>query len=103
MYIPIGSDMAVRDQSIVGIFDLDNASWSKHTRAFLRAAEEAGQVVAVTDELPKAFVVTREFPMDRVYLTQFSAATIEKRSKKPRGFSSNRRNPQLGAKSWRKN
>ncbi len=85
VYIPIGSDMAVRDGSIVGIFDLDNASWSKHTRAFLRKAEEAGQVVAVTDELPKAFVVTREFPMDRVYLTQFSAATIEKRSQKTRG------------------
>ena len=82
MYLSIGSDMAVRDQSIIGIFDLDNASYSKHTRAFLRKAEASGQVVAVTDELPKAFVLTREFPMDRVYLTQLSAATIEKRSKK---------------------
>ena len=77
--------MAVRDESIVGIFDLDITSSSKHTRGFLRRAEEAGQVLAVTDELPKAFVVTREFPMDRVYLTQFSASTIEKRSKKPLG------------------
>lgn len=85
MYVSIGSDMAVRDESIVGIFDLDITSSSKHTRDFLRRAEEGGQVLAVTNELPKAFVVTREFPMDRVYLTQFSAATIEKRSKKPMG------------------
>ena len=82
MYIPIGNDMSVRDSAIIGIFDLDNTTCSKHTREFLRRAEEAGQVVAVTDELPKAFVLTREFAMDRVYLTQFSAATIEKRSGK---------------------
>lgn len=82
MYISIGSDMSVRDSSIVGIFDLDNTSASKHTRNFLKKAEEAGQVVAVTNELPKAFILTREFTMDRVYLTQLSAATIEKRSAK---------------------
>ena len=82
MYIPIGNDMSVRDSAIIGIFDLDNTTCAKHTREFLRRAEEAGQVVAVTDELPKAFVLTREFAMDRVYLTQFSAATIEKRSGK---------------------
>lgn len=84
MYLPIGNDMAVRDASIVGIFDLDVTSSSKHTRDFLKRAEEAGQVVAVTDELPKAFVLTREFPMDRVYLTQFSASTIEKRNGRPK-------------------
>ena len=82
MYIPIGNDMSVRDSAIIGIFDLDNTTCSKHTREFLRRAEEAGQVVAVTDELPKAFVLTREFTLDRVYLTQFSAATIEKRSRR---------------------
>ena len=82
MYIPIGNDMSVRDDAIIGIFDLDNSTCSRHTRDFLRRAEEAGQVVTVTDELPKAFVLTREFTMDRVFLTQFSAATIEKRSGK---------------------
>ena len=82
MYLPIGNDMSVRDGTIIGIFDLDNTTCSKHTRNFLRQAEEAGQVVTVTDELPKAFVLTREFTLDRVYLTQFSAATIEKRSRR---------------------
>ncbi|MCI8526616.1 MAG: DUF370 domain-containing protein [Oscillospiraceae bacterium] len=79
MYLSIGSDMAVRGDAIVGIFDLDNTTCSRHTRNFLRRAEENGQVVSATDELPKAFVLTREFTMDRVYLTQFSAATIERR------------------------
>ena len=32
MYLSIGNDMAVRDSSIVGIFDLDNTSTSRRTR-----------------------------------------------------------------------
>ena len=34
MYVSIGADFAVRERSIIGIFDLDNTSWSKHTRNF---------------------------------------------------------------------
>lgn len=79
MYIHIGNNMALRDSAIIGIFDLDNTSQSKRTREFLARAERAGNVVTATDELPKAFVLTREFTFDRVYLTQFSAATLEKR------------------------
>ena len=79
MYIQIGGDMAVRDQSVIGIFDLDNASYGKHTRNFLKDAENNGSVISVSEELPKAFVLTQEFGMDRVYLTQFSASTLEKR------------------------
>ena len=81
MYIPIGSDMAVRDRSILGIFDLDNTTCSKHTRNFLAEAEKNGQVVTVSDDLPKSFLLTSEYGMERVYLCQFNAATLEKRMK----------------------
>ena len=83
MYIPIGGDMAVRDSSIVGIFDLDNCSYEKRTREFLAKAEQNGEVVPVTDDLPKSFIVTAEYGMNRVYLVQFNAATIEKRGLTP--------------------
>ena len=79
MYLSLGSDMAVRDTSIIGIFDLDNATCSKHTRAFLRQAEENGQVVAAGEDLPKSFLLTSEYGMTRVYLSQFNPATLEKR------------------------
>ena len=81
MYIPIGGDMAVRDRSIIGIFDLDNCSYGKKTREFLTRAEQNGEVVAVTDELPKSFVLTSEYGFNRVYLTQFNTTALEKRSK----------------------
>ena len=80
MYLNIGNDMAVRERSVVGIFDMDNTTTSKRTREFLSAAENDGQVVPC-DDLPKAFVVTAEYGMDRVYLTSLSASTLEKRMK----------------------
>ena len=83
MYLSLGSDMAVRDTSIIGIFDLDNTTCSKHTRAFLRQAEENGQVVAAGEDLPKSFLLTSEFGMNRVYLSQFNPATLENRLSDP--------------------
>ncbi len=80
MYIPIGNDMAVRDSSIIGIFDLDNCSWAYRTREFLNRAEENGEVVPVTDDLPKSFIVTAEYGMNKIYLVQFNSVTLEKRS-----------------------
>ena len=80
MYLSIGNDFAVRDSSVIGIFDMDNTSTSKRTKDFLRQAEREGQVVPC-DDLPKSFVLTQEYGMIRVYLTALSAATLEKRMK----------------------
>ena len=80
MYLSIGNDMAVRDRSIIGIFDMDNTSTSKRTREFLAKAEKEGQVVPC-DDLPKSFVLTAEYGLDRIYLTALSSSTLEKRLK----------------------
>ncbi len=80
MYLDIGKDMAVRDKSIIGIFDLENTSTSRRTMEFLNHAEAEGQVVPC-DDLPKSFVLTSEYGFDRVYLTEYYPATLEKRLK----------------------
>ena len=79
MYINIGGDMALRDRSIIGIFDLDGTSLSKKTMEFLKSAEQEGGLISVTDDIPKTFLVTEEYGMERVYFTQLSGATMEKR------------------------
>ena len=80
MYLNIGNDMAVREKSVIGIFDLDNTSTSRRTREFLEKAEQEGLVVPC-DDLPKSFILTAEYGMTRVYLTALSASTLEKRMK----------------------
>ena len=39
MYLHVGADTVIPLEDILGIFDLDNASWSHITRAALRRAE----------------------------------------------------------------
>ena len=80
MYLSIGNDMAVRDSSVIGIFDLDNTTYSKKTVAFLNNAEKEGLVVPC-DDLPKSFVLTSEYGFTRVRLTSLNSATLEKRLK----------------------
>ena len=80
MYLDIGKDMAVRDKSIIGIFDLDNTSTSRRTQEFLNGAEKEGQVVPC-DELPKSFILTCEYGDPKVWLTEYGTATLEKRLK----------------------
>ena len=80
MYLSIGNDLAVRESSVIGIFDMDNTSTSKRTREFLNKAEAEGQVVPC-DDLPKSFILTAEYGLNRVHLTALSSSTLEKRLK----------------------
>ena len=80
MYLSIGNDRAVRDSSIIGIFDLDNTSPSPRTREFLNHAEQEGPVIPCAG-LPKAFVLTDEYGFHQLRLTELNAATLEKRLK----------------------
>jgi len=80
MYLSIGNDMAVRDRSVIGIFDLDNTTITARGREFLEKAEQEGQVVPC-DDLPKSYILTAEYGMNRVYLTSLNTATLEKRLK----------------------
>lgn len=78
MYLSIGNDMAVREHSIVGIFDLDNTTTSKRTREFLENAEKEGQVIPC-DDLPKAFLLTDEYRLPKIYLTPLTPQTLTTR------------------------
>ena len=80
MYLSIGNDMAVRENSIIGIFDMDNTSTSKRTREFLNKAEKDGLIIPC-DDLPKSYILTAEYGLSRVHLTSLNAYTLEKRLK----------------------
>lgn len=60
MYIHLGQGTVVRSRNVLGIFDLDSTTVSKHTRKFLEKAEKNGGVITVSYELPKSFAVVSE-------------------------------------------
>ncbi len=79
-YLHLGEDTIVPAESVVAVCDLDNASASHITRAFLKRAQREGRVVNVTEELPRSFVLCREEDGgDRVYLSLLNSATLMRR------------------------
>ena len=76
MYLHLGRSVIVHHKDIIGIFDLDNASWAYKTREFLDRAEEEGRVISACDDLPRSFVVTGAGERTTVYLSQLSSAAL---------------------------
>ena len=80
MYLHLGQNVVVPHREILGIFDLDNASWAFKTREFLDKAEWEGRAVWLADDLPLSIVlVGRPDEQPLVYLCQASSATLAKR------------------------
>lgn len=80
LYLYLGQDTVVGTDDIIGIFDLENTSTSRITKSFLAAAQKSGQIIEVSQEIPKSFVVCETKGKIRVYLSQISPATLKKRS-----------------------
>lgn len=92
MYLHLGEDTVVRKRDIIGIFDIENTSISKHTKDFLARSEKGGRVVTVSYEMPKSFVVCRtvvdgavgspakDEGEEKVYISQISTSTLKKRA-----------------------
>ena len=79
MYIHLGGDFVVAEGDIIGIFDLENTTVSKHTRSFLNLSEKRKEVIYTSYELPKSFVLTSKENKNKVYISQISPTTLNKR------------------------
>lgn len=81
MYLHLGQETVVREEEVIGIFDLDTSTVSKHTRKFLNLAEKNKQVINVSYELPKSFVLCSNKKKEtKVYISQISSGTLKSRS-----------------------
>ena len=81
MYLHLGQSVVVPYKEILGIFDMDNASWAYKTREFLERAEAEGRAVWLGDDLPRSFVlVSRGKNPPTVYISQLSSSTLLRRA-----------------------
>jgi hypothetical protein len=87
MYLHLGQDVVVRQQDIIGVFDIENTTVSRLTRQYLTKAEQAGRVTYVNMELPKSFTVCAAprrgniNQKETVYVSQIAPRTLQKRAK----------------------
>ena len=80
MYIHLGNETVVKDNEIIGIFDMETTTVSKNTRLFLEKAEKQKKVINVSYEIHKSFNVTNDKNKSSVYISQISSQTLQKRS-----------------------
>ncbi len=82
MFLHLGNDNLLRTQDIIGIFDLDTSTISKHTRNFLKCAQDNNNVFDTTQNLPKSFIIShnKNKRENKIYISQISASTLKKRN-----------------------
>lgn len=79
MYIHLGHVTLTALKDIVGIFDMDTATVQKATRNFLRQGEINHEIINVSNELPKTFVVCERKGVKKTYISPVAVGTLEKR------------------------
>ena len=73
---------SVRDDEIIGIFDLDTSTVSKRTRDFLNRAEKEKKVSNKSQDIPRTFILCDENGKEKIYLSQISGNSLLKKKKK---------------------
>lgn len=85
MYLHAGNNKIIRNKSIIGIFDMDNATMGADTRAFLKATEKSGNLELSKEEIPKSFILyEKDENTAAVCISQLSTPSLASRIKKPR-------------------
>ena len=81
MYLSIGNDMAVRSRSIIGIFDMDNATLSAVSRRFLSGKQKQNLVESAIEDIPKSFILYKDGEEYKICFSQLSTSALKGRMK----------------------
>ena len=75
MYLHVGNNYVVRNDEIIGIFDIRNKRTNLY-RFFLKPKIEAHQVIDLTEESPPSSCVVT---VDKIILSGISSKTLQRR------------------------
>lgn len=79
MFLHVGNNKNIRLKSVVGIFDMDNATLSSVSRRFLSQKQREGLVEAAIEDIPKSFILYRDKDEYRICFSQLSTASLKGR------------------------
>lgn len=79
MFLHIGGDVSLPVKCIIAIFDIETTTIAKDTRDFLKTAQEEGFIEAISEDLPKSFIITELEKKSKIYLSPISSVTLQKR------------------------
>ena len=85
MYLHAGNNKIIRTKSIIGIFDMDNATMGAYTRKFLKKVKNDGDLEISKTEIPKSFILyskNENKSSTAVCISQLSSVSLASRAKK---------------------
>ena len=74
IFLRLYPDYLIKEEEIVGIFDLDSATETFPTSKFLREAEAKGLMRVASKNIPRSFIVTE----NAVYLSHSTKSALIK-------------------------
>lgn len=77
MFLFLGGDVIVPKKDVIGIFDIEECSVSRMTADYLNSCQKKEQVVYISQDMPKSFVVCTE----KTYISNVSNDTINRRGR----------------------
>jgi hypothetical protein len=80
MYLHIGNKKSVKDDKIIGIFDLDTATVSNISKDFINRKQKNGLVEYDDNDLPRSFIIFEENGVSRVKLSRISSVGLKLRA-----------------------
>ena len=84
MYLHIGNGVSVKDEEIIGIFDLDSSTVSSISKNFINKKSKEGLVEYKDTDLPRSFVLTcKRGEKSRVLLSRISVSALRQRADSP--------------------
>ena len=86
MFLHVGNNKNIRLSTVVGVFDMDNATLSAVTRKYLSAKQREGVVEAAIEEIPKSFILYLDNGEYKICFSQLSATALSGRIKDPSSF-----------------
>ena len=69
----------IREDKIIGTFDLDTSTVKKITMKYLSKMESQNRLINISNELPKTFIVCSTDDGEKVYLSNLRSSTLVKR------------------------
>ena len=81
MYLHVGNGKSLKKKHIIGIFDLDTATESKHTKSYIEKLSREGKISYEDEDLPRSFVVSvDDNGEERVQLSRISTLGLRLRA-----------------------
>ena len=82
MFLHLGQDTVIIEDDIIGIFDLLKTKFLKTKIYYLKTFENGGNVLNVSYDLPKSFIITckKKSKKKTMFISPISTETLLKRS-----------------------